>query len=225
MTHIDDKIRDRIAKIRELATRGIDGEKKAANIALDKLLKKYNINPAAVDVIINKQYFFKYSTELDIRLFLQLLEYFFKDRDFEVYKHTYGKREMSLRLEYLDYITISCAYEYFKRHMSQEWRKFSSDVIRKKRKPKTKNKLRSDLQEVFFPQYIIKSGIYHPEQRKETGIEDMSETQLEHYRRLMDIQGGQYHAQLERETLRIGSSNSPRDLSQRQDVVIIDDYE
>lgn len=204
MMQIDDKIRERIAKIRELATRGIEGEKDAANIALEKLLKKYNINPVEVDEITKKQYFFKYATGLDQLLFMQLLHYFFKGVDFKVYKHTYAKREMSLRLEYLDYITLSCSYEYFKRHMSQEWRKFSTDEIRKKRKTKTKNKLRADLQQVFFTQYIIASGIYHPEQRKEIGIDEMSPTQLEHYRKLMNIEGGQYHSQVEKETLKIG---------------------
>lgn len=225
MTHIDDKIRDRIAKIRELATRGIDGEKDAANIALEKLLKKYNINPSQVDEITKKQYFFKYATELDMRLFVQLLNYFFKGVVFQVYKHTFGKREMSIRLEYLDYITISCSYEYFKRHMSQEWRKFSAEEIAKKRKAKTKNKLRGELQDVFFNQYVIASGIYHPEQKKEIGIDEMSETQLEHYRKLMNIQGGQYHNQVEKETLKIGSSDSPRDLRNRPDTVVIDDVD
>lgn len=203
MTQIDNKIKERISKIQELANRGIDGEKQAANIALDKLLKKYNINPSQVDEITKKQYFFKYSNELDMRLFVQLLHYFFKGVDFTIYKHTYKKREMSLRLNYLDNITISCSYEYFKRHMSQEWRKFSADEIRKKRKAKTKNKLRADLQEVFFTEYVVKSGICHPEQVKELSVSEMSAAQLEYYNKLQQIQGGKYHSQIDRETLRL----------------------
>ncbi|EPL7677463.1 hypothetical protein RG089_000598 [Elizabethkingia anophelis] len=204
MTSIDDKIRERIAKVQALVNGGIDGEKQAAKVQLDKLLKKYNINPAQVDEITKKQYHFKYATELDKSLFSQLLNYFFKDIEFQVYLHTGNKKELSVRLDYLDYITISCSYEYFKRHMNQEWKKFSEESLKRKRTNKTKNKLRADLQDIFFSQYIIKSRIYHPEQVRNRQFGEMSKTELDHYRNLQQIQGGQYHAQVEKETLKIG---------------------
>lgn len=204
MTSIDDKIRERIAKVQALVNGGIDGEKQAAKVQLDKLLKKYNINPAQVDEITKKQYYFKYATELDKSLFSQLLTYFFKGVEFKVYLHTYNKKELSVRLDYLDYITISCSYEYFKRHMNQEWKKFSAESLKRKRTNKTKNKLRGDLQDIFFSQYIIKSRIYHPEQVKNRQYGEMSKTELDHYKNLQQIQGGQYHTQVEKETLRIG---------------------
>ncbi|WP_312083589.1 hypothetical protein [Epilithonimonas hominis] len=201
---IDDKIRDRIEKIQALVTRGVDGEQVAAKTQLDKLLKKYNINPAEVDEITKKQYFFKYATELDKQLFLQLMHFFFKDHQVELYLHTYGKKEISAKLEYLDYITISCSYEYFKRHMSQEWKKFSADSLKRKRTTKTKNALRADLQGIFYSKYIEASKIYHPEQMKKKLPEEMTATELEYYHRLQQVQGGQYHSQLEKETLKIG---------------------
>ncbi|SHK69359.1 hypothetical protein [Epilithonimonas mollis] len=201
---IDDKIRDRIAKVQALVTRGVDGEQIAAKTQLDRLLKKYNINPAEVNEITKKQYFFKYATELDKQLFLQLMHYFFKDHQIQFYLHTGGKKEISARLEYLDYITISCSYEYFKRHMSQEWKKFSADSLKKKRKAKTKNALRADLQGIFYSKYIEASRIYHPEQMKKKTVSEMTKTELENYHRLQEVQGGQYHSQVEKETLKIG---------------------
>jgi hypothetical protein len=206
--NIDDKIRERIIKIQQLANRGFDGEKDAADIALKKLLKKYNISPSQVEEITKKQYFFKYATELDIKLFLQLLTYFFKDQNFEIYKHTAGKREISLRLQYLDYITISCSYEYFKRHMSHEWKKFSSNEIKRKRKIKTKNKLRADLQKVFYDQYIIRSGIFHPEQVYQLDVSEFSPAHHAYYDKIDKIKGGTYHKQVEKERLKIDYSHA-----------------
>lgn len=204
MTAIDDKIRDRIAKVQALVNQGVDGEKLAAKTQLEKLLKKYNINPAEVENITKKEYFFKYATQNDIDLFMQLVSYFvYKTDGFRVYKNTYKGKELSIKLDYLDYVTLSCAYEYFKRHMNIEWKKFSADLLKKKRTAKTKTLLRNELQKVFYHQYIIKSGIYHPEQVKEKKIEDMSQVELENYNRLLNIEGGKYHQQVEKETLKI----------------------
>lgn len=204
MTSIDDKIRERIAKVQALVNGGIDGEKQAAKVQLDKLLKKYNINPAQVDEITKKQYHFKYAKELDKYLFCQLLNYFFKGVEFHIYLHTGNKKELSVRLEYLDYITISCAYEYFKRHMNQEWKKFSAESLKRKRTNRTKNKLRVDLQNIFYSKYIIKSGIYHPEQVVERADNEMTEVEMDYFWKAQQIQGGQYHTQVEKETLKIG---------------------
>lgn len=200
---IDDKIRKRIAKINELANRGVDGEKDAAKTQLEKLLKKYNINPQEVDEITKKEYFFKYANNLDKDLFFQLLYYFFKESHFQVYLHTFRKREISVKLDYLDYITISCAYEYFKRHMRREWEKFSAESIRRKRKTKTKNELRRNLQSIFYGQYILRSGIYHANQIKERSGSEITDTEWEHFNKLQEIQGGQYRTQVEKETLKI----------------------
>ena len=200
---IDDKIRDRIAKVQALVTRGVDGEQVAAKTQLDKLLKKYNINPAEVDEITKRQYFFKYATELDKQLFLQLMHFFFKDHQIQFFLHTVGKKEISARLDYLDYITISCSYEYFRRHMSQEWKKFSADSLKRKRKTKTKNQLRAELQAIFYSKYIESSRIYHPEQMKKKLPSEMTKTELEHYYKLQEVKGGQYHSQVEKETLKI----------------------
>lgn len=200
---VDDKIKDRISKIQALVTRGVDGEQVAAKTQLDKLLKKYNISPAEVDEITKKQYFFKYASELDKQLFLQLMHYFFKGHQIQFFLHTGGRKEISARLEYLDYITISCSYEYFKRHMRQEWEKFSADILKRKRKAKTKNALRADLRGMFYAKYVQESRIYHPEQLKQKLPSEMTKAELEHYNRLQQVQGGQYHSQLEKETLKL----------------------
>src|SRR5690606_26327674 len=154
----NDKIKDRLAKVLELVNRGSEGEKQNAQMALERLMKKYNISMEELETIHLKMYRFKYATSLDLKLFQQLLAYYFRDKDFTVYKDTFYKKEIVIELEYLDYVTLSASYEYFRRHMNSQWKKFSSAALKRKRKAKTKAKLREELYDLFYSQYIIKSG-------------------------------------------------------------------
>ena len=56
--------KDKIAKIYELVKRGAtEGEKQAAEIALNKLLKKFNLTDEFLETINLREYEFKYATQ------------------------------------------------------------------------------------------------------------------------------------------------------------------
>lgn len=189
--------REKIAKIYELVQRGAtDGEKKAAEIALNKLIKKFNISDEYLEKIKLKKYEFKYSTILDLKLFMQLHSYFFKGKDFKAERRTIGTKSIICSFEYLDYIVIMTAYEYFKRHMNKEFKKVCVPLINKCRSTKTKNKRRQELQGKFFSRYVIKSKIYHQEELTSLDYSKLSKKEIEDIERLMKIEGGNYHTQL-----------------------------
>lgn len=71
-------IKDKISKVLELTNRGVEGEKEAAKIALERLMKKYNVSDEELEKIHLKRYVFKYKTQLDINLFVQLISFFLK---------------------------------------------------------------------------------------------------------------------------------------------------
>ena len=205
--NIDDKVKDRIAKIKALADRGVDGEKTAASIQLDKMLKKYNLSDEDLDKIKLKKYFFKYKTNLDKRLFGQLINFFFKDQDLTVYQNNNNGKDLQVEMEYLDYVTLSCSYEYFRGHAAKQFNDFCLPHVKRCRTTKTKNAKRAELQDAFFSKYVIASNIYHPEHIKQVDWSGMSNKELEasHKRAsiLGDVQGGQYHTQVAKETLKI----------------------
>ena len=152
--------KDKIAKIYELVKNGAtNGEKTAAQTALDKMLKKYNLNSDYIDTIRERNYEFKYATNLDLQLFMQLHEYFFKGKPFKAQRRTMSQKRIIIALEYIDWITISCAFEYFKPHMNKEFRKICLPAVKKCRSAKTKNVRRKELQESFFGFYVVKSKI------------------------------------------------------------------
>lgn len=189
-----DEIRDKIAKVYELVKRGEQGEQQAAEKALERLLKKYNLSPDQVAKIHLKMYRFKYATDLDKRLLLQLLTYFFEGKHKSYTLYTGIVKEIGIEMEYLDYVQIECAYEYFKRHMNQQWREFALPLVNKKRTAKTKNKYRKELQDVFFSKYVIASKIYL--ERQVSDGSNYTQKQRESLYALRDVEGGKFNQQV-----------------------------
>lgn len=204
---INEEIKDKISKVLELASRGIDGEKQAAKTALDRLMKKYNLSDEDLGRIKLKMYSFKYKTNIDKRLFCQLLDYFFKEKTFKIYQDNISGKDLKIELEYLDYVTLSCSYEYFRAHASAQFKAFCLPHIKRCRTTKTKNAKRAELQDAFFSKYVIASKIYHQEQLTEIDYSKMSNKERDalHKRNdlLGNVEGGQYHTQVEKETLKI----------------------
>ena len=195
-----EKLKEKVSKIYELVKSGAtDGEKESAKLALDRILKKHNLDLEFVAKINLKKYEFKYATWLDMQLFIQLHIFLFKEKKFDAEKSTLGRKSIFLELEYLDYIQLLTAYEYFKRHMNSEFKKFCLPLIARCRSVKTKNKRRSELQRVFFDKYVIKSKIYHPTQIENINIDKKSKKELTDRVLLNDIQGGVYHSQINTE--------------------------
>ena len=101
---MNDKVKEKIAKVYELVKRGIAGEQQSAEKMLKKLLEKYNIPEAELDSIGEKEYYFKYSSNLDEWLLIQLIKYFFKEKNYKLYRiKDSGVKEISIQMSYLDW--------------------------------------------------------------------------------------------------------------------------
>lgn len=193
---ITDEIRSKIAKVYELVKRGVDGEKQSAEMALDRLLKRYNLSSEEIENIHLKEYNFKYYTWLDERLLFRLLDYFFPNKYNLVYKDTLGVKELCINMEYLDYIQVECAYEYFKRHMNNEWRINVLPQLKKINNPKILRIRRKELQQIFYETYVLASGIYHESELVEG--KQLSEREKRDYRLMYGVEGGKFNKQLTR---------------------------
>ena len=198
---MEDQIKERLKKIYELVKHGSDGEKEAAQAAIDRLLKKYNLEDVKLDELELRQYSFPYATKMDHLLFSAIVEYFVECylarlEEKECYRTTGSKKLIYIRLNYIDYVTVSCAYEYFKRHMHQQWKKVCAPLIANKRKPKTKAKLREQLVPLFMSKYIISSGLVKPEDIKTVTTDGMSADEIYNRLLLESVEGGQYNTQV-----------------------------
>lgn len=194
---MENQLKDKLSKIYELVQRGAtEGEKAAAEIALNKLLKKHNLTEEFIKTMHLKEYSFKYATKLDLDLFIQLYGYFFEGKEFNASKSTLGGKTIYMSFEYLDWVLFSSAYEYFKRHMNAEFKKHCVPLVKKCRSAKTQNARRAKLQEIFFSQYVMKSKIYHQKQIGKVDLSTLSEKERIDRERLEQIQGGSYATQV-----------------------------
>lgn len=188
--------KDKIAKVYELVNRGEMGEKEAAKKALDKLLKKYNLSEEILKEIHISKYTFTYSNMMEIQLLEQLHAYFLPDKDLKGYLSNLNRRAMVISLEYMDYVVLETAYEYFRRHMNAQFKKICLPEINKCRKAKTKNKRRSELQKLFIGRYIIVSKIYLPDQVQNVDLSKVSDKERIDRLRMKQVEGGEYNQQV-----------------------------
>lgn len=195
---MDQSIKDKIAKVYELVKRGgTEGEKTAAKLALDKLMKKHDISDEALAKITLKAYYFKYATHLDLMLWMQLYKYYLPHLEFNAGKSTIGGKNIVAELEYIDYITIETTYEYFRRHMAKQFREFCVPLVKRCRTTKTKNNRRKELQSIFFSKYIIASEIYLPEQLSQIKMSELSEKERQDRLNLeRNVEGGKFNKQV-----------------------------
>ena len=166
------------------------GEYKGVSVAkVDTAVSEEELNN-----ITEKEYYFKYSSDLDQWLFMQLINYFFKDKSYKVYRiKGSGVKEFSIQMLYLDWVTLDSAYGYFKAHLNQQWRKHGLPIVNRCRTTKTKNKRRQEMQASFFSLYIIRSGIYHPSQNSSCRL---SEEEIKRRTILHGVEGGKYTQQV-----------------------------
>ena len=191
---INDKVKEKLTKVYELVKRGVAGEQQSAEKTLKKLLEKYNISEAELNSIDEKNYYFKYASNLDEWLLIQLIEYFFKEKNYKLYRIKYsGVKEIAIQMPYLDWVTLDSAYGYFKPHLNQQWRKHGLPVVNRCRTTKTKNKRREAMQKTFFNLYIIRSGIYRPEQKNSKSV---TEEEIKRLTMLYGVEGGKYNQQV-----------------------------
>lgn len=194
---MNDKIKEKITKVYELVKRGIAGEQQSAEKMLKKLLEKYNISEDELNSIDEKNYYFKYASNLDEWLLIQLIEYFFKEKNYKLYRiKDSGVKEITIQMPYLDWVTLDSAYGYFKPHLNQQWRKHGLPIVNRCRTTKTKNKRREEMQQTFFNLYIIRSGIYRPEQKNSNSLKSLTEEEIKRLTMLYGVEGGKYNQQV-----------------------------
>lgn len=189
------ELKDRIAKIYELIQRGsTPGERQAAKKALDRLMKKYDLDDIDMNELELRRYTFKYSWLLEIKLMNILIDHLVKP-DYNL-GGGYFRRKVVINLRYLDYITLDSSYEYFRRHMKSQWKKLCVPAVNRCRSAKTRRKKREELEPLFFDQYIIASDLIDERLLAYSDPAKMSVEELKRRLLLKGIEGGQYKKQV-----------------------------
>lgn len=194
---MNDQLRQKLAKIYELVKRGTAGEQAAAKRALDRMIDKYGLDGVHLESLDINQCYFKYSTMLELDLLKMIIAFFVEAPDFTAARRQTGSvRQLKIGLRYLEYVTVNCAYEYFRRHMKAQWKKSCEPVLTRCRSAKTRAKRKAELQEIFFSQYLIMSGLVKEDWIRKLLPEEMNKKDLAIYELLSGVEGGRYNRQL-----------------------------
>lgn len=189
-----EQLKDKIAKIYELVNRGAtEGEKAAAKNALDRVMRKYHIDEEQLKDLGSKQYVFKYTTQLELWLLNRILHLMIDDGIKKSIYRPWHKQFIST-LSHEEWVVVECSYEYFRRHMKQQWKKLCGPELAKCRKAKTRNKRRLELYDFFFSQYCIKSKLYKEDELYE--IKPTSQGEMRDRRMMNGVEGGNYNKQV-----------------------------
>jgi len=187
------ELRQKLAKIYALIERGAtEGEKQAARAALDRIVEKHGIDADKIDDLTKREMQFTYVSIMEQQLLFILLEKFAPDHS-QLERRQYGKKTMHTKIDYLQAVTVECAYEYFRRHMKTQWIINCAPLVSRCRTTKGANKRRAKLQGSFMATYFLRSGLI--DESKITEEECRSKEDRERARRVDGVQGGAYHKQ------------------------------
>lgn len=193
-SYMTEDIRSKLEKIYELVNWGAtEGERAAAKKALDRIIDKHNITEDELDSINLKNYVFKYATNIEMHLLGAILLVLVTDG---LKNSSRGNKRVNSKLNYMDWITVESAYEYFRRHMKKEWNWVCVPELNKCRKPKTRREKRAKIEEIFLTEYLVKSKLYKEEYL--SSVEVKNNAEYEARLLMMNVEGGQYNRQLNR---------------------------
>lgn len=196
---MDLTIQEKLKKVYTLVKSGATkGEQEAAKGALDKLLKKYNLEGIDLDSLDKTEYAYTYTTLMERSLLFGIFRVLI-NHDFQKDKFIKDKsnsKTLYITLQYSDWVTTDCAYEYFRRHMKAQWEKFCKPEIAKKRTAKTKKARREELMPLFFEKYIYMSGLYKEGDYTDIEASSLSKKEIDDRNKLDGIEGGQYNRQV-----------------------------
>lgn len=194
---MNNELKKRIAAIYELINRGTDGEKQAAKLALDRIVKRHGLTHADVDGALISPLLVTYTTNLERVVFLHIVKKMAPGNKVYLVKrnHEGPCKRISVTLNDLERVTVECAYEYFRRHIKAQFKKATAAELARCRKAKTKAKKRAELEHYFLSSYIIKSGLCNPYDIKELDNVSAEERRARHMID-MSVEGGQYNKQI-----------------------------
>jgi predicted secreted protein len=192
-----EELRSKLAKVYALVKRGAtEGEQDAAKKAMDRIIEKYKIDPSDLDQIELKIYRFKYSTKLDFKLLERLMFIFTPGALLNCCYITFRVKEILAEMNYMDWVTLESSYEYYRRHMKEQWNKTCAKEVKRCRKTKTRNKRRLQLQEAFFKRYVIESKLYKESEISKLDTSKMSHKEIMDLMMLRGVEGGTYNKQM-----------------------------
>lgn len=151
-------IKDKLRKIKALADRGVDGEAKAAQTQLEKLLAKYNL---IIEDIFDKTLqprMFKVASD-EKQLFAQILSSNIGDRYREAFSYRGKPSEVYIQITDSEYVDIEQQFTFHKKQIKKEIKKaidklkhayiIKHDIFNKDKQPVSRSESGMNIEEYY----------------------------------------------------------------------------
>jgi len=124
---MDDKARTLLLKLKELAIRGIDGEKENAQAMLDKFLKKYNLTEKDLLDIDQREWTIWCEYADYNKIMIQVIAYLYDTDGFmKIYQYWDQESYITIKCECDQYVLIKEFYDYYVAKYEEDWEVFKS---------------------------------------------------------------------------------------------------
>jgi len=167
------KLIDLARKVRELAEKGIDGERDAAQKALERILKKSGLTIEDIEGEEKNRCYFSYRTANEENLLHQVIGSVTKESSYTVPANGNTKR-VGYMMTVAERVEAELKYEIYRKLLKEEY-------------------------EIFYHAFVQKNRIYHPEGTT-TDISEMTPEEKAKLRRIAEmadsIKKAQIHKQL-----------------------------
>lgn len=121
-----EELLEKLKGVKELAVRGIDGEKKNAQAILEKLMAKYNISEKEFEAEEVEIHWFRFKTEIERKLISQVI--FMILGSVDEYKKSRHKL-VGVYCTTAKNIEIELTYEFYRNALNEELKRFYSAFI------------------------------------------------------------------------------------------------
>ncbi|MDO6813803.1 hypothetical protein [Tenacibaculum soleae] len=121
---MEDKLKDKLLKLYELAKRGVAGEKVNAELMLNRMLNKHGLTIEDINQEIPKDRFYKYTTKLSDKLITQIL---FKVVGSKEIYGVKGYREVCAKVTDYQHIQILEMIDFHLSNFDKERKQFLND--------------------------------------------------------------------------------------------------
>lgn len=128
-----DKIKSKLLKIKRLAESGSLGEREAAMLALERALKKYDIESHEISEDEILEYSLGCDNEIEKKLCYQVIISTMSDDSVLVYTKDDAYGRLFFQCSYLDYIEVGLKYDIYKSSLSEEMDIFYEAFVHKNR--------------------------------------------------------------------------------------------
>lgn len=124
---INDKLKDKLLKLYELAKRGVDGEKVNAEFLLRRMLEKHGLSIEDINQDMPKDRYYKFTNKMNEKMITQIMGKVINDSSIGIYRFK-GYKEVTAKVTDYQHVQILELIDFHLDNFNKEKKQFLDDL-------------------------------------------------------------------------------------------------